>query len=406
MDDPRQPPRREARTRGALLLALCLAALAAKSPDAWTNPQPWAEDGRVFFAEQQGRPLPLVATPHAGYLVVGQRLAAWPTVALPLALVPRWLCLAAWLLAGVSCASFLWRLRGARLDLIAFAALFLSPTSGEVFGNLASAQWFVQLHLLAACFAPRPAGSALLVLLAALTGPFSVLLSALYCALLALAWPIRSARETLLRPWTGSGRWRLTALGAGALVQGACLVASGGEGATRLTLPLLVTALGEWSQVHVLHRQLLPGWAFLLLLAGLLAGALRATRRGPEARLFLVLLAGQAALEVVLAAGRPGIYLGSLEAGDRYFVLLRVALWVTAGALVDGLLPRGASRLGAAAALTCLILGTALTPTTNLRRPPLVPDLGWAERVAAIPPGERARVPIHPAGWSVVVEGR
>ncbi len=397
MDDPSRPLRREARARGLILLALCLVALAVKSPDVWTNPQLWAEDGSVFFAQQQGRLTPPVATPYAGYLHVGLRLAAWPCAALPLAAAPWWLCVTAWLLAGACCASFLGRLP-ARFDLVAFAALFLSPTSGEVFGNLASAQWFVQLHLLAACLAQR--GSPLLILLAALTGPFSLLL----VALMALSWPIPPARAALLRSWTSpGGRWRLAGLAAGALVQGACL--ANHEASSRFTLSVVVTALGEWSQVHVLHRQLLPGWAFVLVLVALLASALRFTRRGPEARLFLVLLAGLAALEVVLAADRSGVHLGSLDAGDRYFVLLRIAFWVTAWALVDGLLPRGASRRGPAAALTCAVVWTALSPTTNLRRPPLT-DLGWAERVARIAPGERATVPIHPAGWTVVVEGR
>src|SRR5260370_124194 len=69
--------------------AACALALFLKSPDAFLNPQFWAEDGAIFYAQQYGKLWPQISTPYAGYLHFIPRLFAWllspiPPLYLPL----------------------------------------------------------------------------------------------------------------------------------------------------------------------------------------------------------------------------------------------------------------------------------------------------------------------------------
>src|SRR5215469_2472520 len=60
-----------------LYYLLSLGLLCLKSLDAITNPQFWAEDGAIFYAQQTANYWPQIATPYAGYLHVVPRVVAW-----------------------------------------------------------------------------------------------------------------------------------------------------------------------------------------------------------------------------------------------------------------------------------------------------------------------------------------
>lgn len=85
------------------------------------------------------------------------------------------------------------------------------PTSGEIFGTITNAQWFLQFTLAAYCLVPAeqastPSRTALRVLgifLIALTGPFSAVLLLVIVGMLGASW---LARRSGLDPFAGALR--------------------------------------------------------------------------------------------------------------------------------------------------------------------------------------------------------
>jgi hypothetical protein len=389
------------------VFALCLAALVVKSPDALYQPQFWAEDGAVFFQQQQTHALPQLFIPYAGYLHLLPRLVAWLAAWAPLAWAPAIYCLAAFAINAACVGYFLHRLAPWRLAWIGFGAIFLTPTSGEIFGSLANCQWFAQLFLLAACFIPVPregrrvAVMSLLVLAVALTGPFALLLALIHGALVAAARIGPRLRPAMSSLAEGGGRYRLVALWTGAFVQAICLAL--GEGpASAYSLSLLVAALGSWSQVHLVGVALLPAELFLAgLLALMAASAGLSAQRG--AALFLLVLMALALLEIAAVSGRANIsVLGSgMGYGDRYFFLFKLAFWLLAFDLARRVWPR--ARLGFVVAGLLMVLAAA--HPGRFQRPPLE-DKQWRRAIAPVEAGQTAVVDINPTPWTITVRPR
>lgn len=405
---PPAPPR-PAWPTGLGLFALCLAALVVKSPDALYQPQFWAEDGAVFFQQQQAHALPQLFIPYAGYLHLLPRLVAWLAAWAPLAWAPAIYCLAAFAINAAGAGYFLHRLAPWRLAWIGFAAIFLTPTSGEIFGNLTSSQWFAQLFLLAACFIPvsrEGRGAALMplmVLAVALTGPFALLLAVIHGALVAAAsiWPrFAPAMSSLAR---GGGRYRLAALWLGACVQATYLAVDHGP-ASAYSLSLLVAALGSWSQVHLVGVALLPAELFLAGLLALTAASAGAAReRG--AGLFLAVLMALALVEIAAVSGRANIsVLGQgMGYGDRYFFLFKLAFWLLAFDLARRLRvgPRGHFGVVVAGLLAAL---AAAHPGRFQRQP--LEDKQWRRAIAPVEAGQTVVVDINPTPWTITVRPR
>lgn len=390
---------------GLVLLALCAIGFALKSPDALSAPQFWAEDGVIFFQQQQAETHPLVFSPYAGYLHFVPRITAWLASLGPLQWTPLFYSGTAWVLNSLCVAYFLFRVAPARLAAVAFVGVFLTPTSGEIFGTLTNVQWFSQMFLLAACFVPsRPRGAvwqwllAAIVLVFSLTGPFSVLLAALHVGVLAVALIRPGTLPELDMPWRSSQRIAIAALWLGALVQIGFLATATEGVPSAYSFDLLLQSLGAWSQVHVLGQKILPTSLFLVLLAALTACLyLGAPRRG---KLVVCLLFSLALLQIALASSKPNAMGMPLLAGDRYFFLLKVALWVAIIHLLGGL--QSEWRKPLSTAVIGLFVMAVVANSQYLQRRPLEPK-DWAGSVQRIAPGASATVPINPTPWSVTV---
>lgn len=163
--------------------------LLLRRPDAFTNPQLWAEDGKIFLQQNEQYGIKALTMPYAGYLHLVPRLVAFLFGALSINYLYIPLCYnaAAFLITLFSAFTFLKSAdRMGMRNRILYAIIFVAvPVSGELFMNLTNTIWIAGLWLVNYLFAGRNRQYniwlALILLIFSLTGPFSLILSPL-CA--------------------------------------------------------------------------------------------------------------------------------------------------------------------------------------------------------------------------------
>lgn len=392
--------------------ALALLILCARKPDSFVNPQLWAEDGTIFFAQQVELGARAHLLPYAGTFNEAPRIVASLAALLPHRHAPAFYNAA----AVLALLALVLKLYSPRLNLpgncplpFALAAVLVPHPGGEVFACLANVQWILALLLLllvlqkSAATRAQAAGDAGLTLLAGLTGPFILF------ALPLFAWKLwRSFRSRLRESRLDLPAFAVAA-GTAALQLWALLHSP-------LEAPRPVPAApGVWARLvgHRLFGTLFLGpqvtyrlSPFLVALAGFLivAGILWALRRSPEAfekaGLSLLFAAAVAAGAFAKHAGAPGLLLPWAN-GSRYFFIPAVVLaWCLLLVLATA---RGAPRLLASAALAAILASSVLT---GFQSPPLQ-DRRWAEQVARIDGSEaEVWIPINPPGWKVHIPRR
>ena len=183
--------------------ALAALLIIARRPDAVTHAQFWAEDGSVFYPNVYNHGLlATLAVPVAGYFDTFGVLAAGASRLVSLSaapLVSNLLAIAAQALpVGLLLSR---RAGGLASDVrvrVLLAALYLAlPGGAETVGTAVNAQWHLAVAAAIVLFLTPPArgGERLLdtgvLLLAGLSGPFSILLAP-------LAWPVRRLRPERL----------------------------------------------------------------------------------------------------------------------------------------------------------------------------------------------------------------
>jgi hypothetical protein len=380
-------------------VALVLLILFIRKPDAFLNPQFWAEDGSIFFTQQVLLGIRAHDEPYAGYFNEVPRLVASLAALLPHLYAPALYNGAALLvLAGL-----VWKLYSPRLGLpcpLAFAlAVALVPhVGGEVFVSLANVQWILALLLLAVALQRSPetpaqaAGDAVLVLLTGLTGPF------IFFALPLLAWKAWRHRSRLDLPVlivaAGAAAVQVWALSHSSIEAPPPTPAEPGTWSRILGQRLIGSAFLGIEIAYALH----PGF---LIAAGLLllAGILWTLRRSPEhlerAGLSLLFAAAILAGMCVKFSAAPGLLIPP-GAGARYFFIPYVVLaWCL---LLTFAASRGAPRALAATALLAML---AASLTSGFRSPALE-DLRWADHAGRIGgPEAEVWIPINPQGWMI-----
>ena len=160
----------------------------SRRPDAVTNPQFWAEDGRMWYAQAYNNGvIESLLTPEAGYFQTVSRLVAALAQIFPLAHAPLVFNLAAFAVK-IAVVNFILSSRLASIvpslavrALIAFIYLAL-PHTGEVHANLTNAQWHLAILSFLVIIAPAAEKKFwhtfdyAAVALSALSGPFCLLL--------------------------------------------------------------------------------------------------------------------------------------------------------------------------------------------------------------------------------------
>jgi type IV secretory pathway VirB2 component (pilin) len=217
-----------------IVCIVCALAVFSRRPDAFLNPQFFAEDGNIWFADAYNFGwLQALLITHTGYFQTLPRLAASLGLAVPLIhapLVMNAIGLILQIAPAIVLLSYrtqMWApLRIRALMAMAYIAL---PNTSELNVSITEAQWHLALItcLLVLSVPPRTRAGYLMdlaiVALCGLTGPFCIVL-----------FPAAAAMW-----WRGRERWRLvltSILGGTALLQGVSIVHSALQ--TRATMPL------------------------------------------------------------------------------------------------------------------------------------------------------------------------
>ena len=172
----------------AWILLIVFAGLFFRRPDAFTNPQLWAEDGTVFLQQYLQKGAASLFTPYAGYIHLIPRLIAFifGSIHVSLYSIPLLYNLSAFIIT-YSVALHLWRcaLKLQNSNPVFFATVFLFlPIGAEMFMNITNIIWITALCLIAYLLTGHGKSSntlfkSILLILCALTGPFSLLLTPL-----------------------------------------------------------------------------------------------------------------------------------------------------------------------------------------------------------------------------------
>jgi len=376
---PARGASRAAWARPALVGLISAVVIVLRRPDALLNPQFWAEDGAAWFYEAYVHGIRAVLTPHSGYLQTSSRLVAWLAQGVPITRAPlvfSLFAIAMQALPAVLLATHRfddlvpdWRART-----LLIALYLLLPNTAEVHAILTNGMWHLALVPLLLAFARPPASrpgkvfDVALVLIAGLSGPFSILLA----PFLALFWWRHRQR-----------RWLGVILGADVLaaaIQVGAVVSSlssaGGPRSVGLptNLPLVARAVGSQTFAGLALGQRgyaaiwknaawQSGWTLGLVLALGLALVVAACLRGPwELRILFGYSAAIVAAGIVAPLGGnatqelPKLLIPGF--GQRYFLVAMLGV----GAALVWLLTRGpALRVVAAVALGVIaVLGIRL----------------------------------------------
>lgn len=403
----------------ATFFLVILFVVAYKSNDALSHPQFWAEDATVFFSDQFGREWPQLTSPYAGYLHTLPRLVAWFASWFAPGKAPLIYNAAAVMLATVAIVFTCRRVRPYIPVWIVALSFLAVPTSGEIFGTITNAQWFLQFAMAVYCLAPaQPMTStprswlrALGILLVSLTGPFSVLLLAVLALITAASWlsrrsgvdPFAGALSGFAGSRDGYAVWPVMT---GAIVQ-ICVMAAYPPAQSAVMQPLLPAFQATFTKIvpiHTFGSDFLTGTSWLVIYALLLAALLQPRRRDGGARVLVLGLLALGSLECYAPMLRvtelAPMY--SLGAADRYFYLIKVVWWWAVWLALDGGSMR--SRVNATAVTTALVCLIAVSNAQFLRRYALT-NFNWRAHAAVLDQPGAHTIPINPSGWSITVDG-
>lgn len=171
------------------LIAVCVGLLFLRRPDAFLNPQFWAEDGRVWFANSYNiGALRSVFLPQDGYFQTLSRFTAglawlFPLVKAPL--VYNVSALLVQLLPAVLLLTNRWQnlLPSYKLRVALALGFVLLPNVAEMHTNVTNAQWYLAVSAFLILIAPVAKNKfwqifdVFILLLAGLSGPFAILLT-------------------------------------------------------------------------------------------------------------------------------------------------------------------------------------------------------------------------------------
>lgn len=396
-------------------MLLAGALIISRRPDAVTQAQFWAEDGKLFYADVYTHGvLATLAIPQAGYFQELPILAAGIARLVPLALAPLVMNSIAIAIRALPVGLLLSR----RAETISpdirvralLAALYIAvPGAPESNANVDNALWFLAVAALIVLMLRPPqrrsarALDVAIVAICSVTGVFSIALAPL--AFVYRRWRGPSTVDGLL----------LAILTAGAAIQLLAIfvlqyhLPAGFVIATRTSDPLHPSVIGFFQifGARVIAEPLLGDTIMLsaatATLLGLLSalGAVAAFRRGP-AELKLTIAFGGALFGMALA--HP---IGDWSAlmvfpdGSRYFIIPQLATVVTLVWAI-GHTQGGYWRPALTIILAYICLVTA---PLNWRYAPLE-QTGFTQLASAFErahPGTRWSFPLEPEGWSMTL---
>ncbi|HYA00419.1 MAG TPA: hypothetical protein VEK76_08725 [Candidatus Binatia bacterium] len=401
-------------------VAVCAGVIISRRPDAFTNPQFYAEDGARWFSDAYNDgPWQALFLSYQGHFLVQPRLVALIATPFGAASAPRIYNIFGLIFQILPVAFFLSpRFRSVLPSLwarTALCAVYLLMPSTELNVDVASAQFHLVILATLVLVAPPPTGwgwrlfDAATMTLTALTGAFVYVL--LPVAL--LWWWLRRQRHTAVL-------CLILLLGLGAQLYSTTVAprTSSSLGASFSNLMLILCdrvilagLFAEEGHTHVFvaghtHAVL---WAALFCVASLPVVLYAALRAPWELRFFdltaLGITAAGLAFPLVSTGGDQWAIIVSGQAAERYFLMAQVA-WVITLLWAASRLPRPPLRV-AGWGLTAAAFVSGLVVAWQY---PAFTDDHWpqeAAEIASSPPGAHLTLPIPPfPPWSVDVTVR
>jgi hypothetical protein len=400
--------------RHLAVFAAGFAVLLLRRPETLTRAEFWNEDGQVFYIGSFfGSALDQLTRSYAGYLHTVPRLVAWLERLVDVTMAPLvGNAIALLIVAGIATWIASDRLanvlpsRASRLILAAL--LIVLPGSWETLGSITLVQFYLGIFLILASLAdgaPRSrwaqVAEVVALMLAALSGPFSVLFVPLHVA----------------RAWIRRDRWAIitaAVVGACALLQ-LLAIALGTRSpeiptiagaAALLVARVWSTVIGDFWLGGAIQAQ--PGIVLVLVATAVLVGLVMAASSRLGTRVRLTIAYAAAATVAAALTGDVATFPASSFLGSRYFLiptfLLALGLVAWAGAPTR---PRPAAPAAARSPDLAGLAGVALAGLFTLG---IVGDLSlprnathdWALRSPCIGGLAPCDVPVeYPNAWTI-----
>jgi hypothetical protein len=356
---------------------LALALLYLRAPDAFINPQFWAEDGPAFWQHQARFGWRVLFDPYLGYMLFAPRLVALAASFFDPALAPRLFAAGAIAITIWSAATAATCVADWRVGALLGAGLILAPVAyGEIFGRVSHLQWILAPTLALTLVSRADANKLAFASVAAFTGPYSIFLA----PIAALAF-YRSRSPVAVVCLIG------------AAVGIACLLLRYGR-PSGFSLPKAAITIVDIVQIAGIMLFRAFNSIFALAAIGtvivLFAVAEEEDRAVRLAQLYLAFTILGAAAARLLTEPRA-LDFDNVDAGGRYFYVARVALiWCATYLLFSGPIWRRT--------LSLAFIVVMVASGFPLQRDPL-PDAHWAEKIRS---GAK-QIEISPPGWVVTV---
>jgi hypothetical protein len=356
---------------------LALALLFVRAPDAFTNPQFWAEDGPLFWQHQAWIGWRALFYPYAGYPVFAPRVVALVASFFDPALAPKLFAWGAILITCWSAFTAATCVDDRRIGLLLGAGLMLAPIAfGEIFGRVSHLQWIMVPTLALTLVSRYDHNKLVFATVAAFTGPFSVFLA-----------PIAALEFCRSRSPVAAVCLAAAAVGM------AFFIASLGKksGFNLPNVALSLTDVGHIAGIMLFRSVNSVAVLGVLGAVVVLSAVMDADNR--RARLAVLYIAAAilgTAVARLLTEPRALEFV-NVDAGGRFFYVARVALiWCATFLFFSGPVWRRALSLAFVVAM--------VASGVPLQRDPM-PDAHWAEKVRS---GAK-QIEISPPGWIVTV---
>lgn len=396
------------------IFIIAFAILTNRRPDAVFNPQFWAEDGNLWYAQAYNIGIiNSLFLPESGYLQTISRLSAAVAQFFPLVWAPSIFNLIA-IVIKILPVNLIASVRFSQLIPCLHTRLFLAllylalPNSYEIHANITNAHWYLAIL---ACLVVLATPSSQLVwqafdisviLLSGLSGPFSLILA----PIAALFWWLRRRRWSFIL---------LIGLSATALVQAIAILLTWDNrirttlGATpelfakilaaQVFLGALLGAKGSKLISYVSGYSII---AILVAVAGISAVIYCLLKAPLELRLFTTFAAGVFSISLLSPAVSKTLPQWSIlwlpGTGVRYWFIPMLAFVVILTWLLGAKRPRQL-RLTAKIALITMLAGIIVD-----WRYPTFADLNfknYSRQFVQASTGTRVTIPINPRGWSM-----
>jgi len=405
------------------IAAFCAFIFLMRRPDLLTNPQFWAEDGKLWIEQAYNvGPLKSLIVPQNGYYQTISRLAALASLAVPFYSAPLLFNLIAILLRSLLITFLL----SSRLDRYPWAGrillslfILLMPHISEVHANITNTHWYLAVWLFMILISEPSKGiywrthDYLVLIVSGLSGPFIVLLAPVMI-LRMLDGKITNRPAALARDFARGINPFSIAFFLVALVQVMAILETGGDGRSHAPLGASFVTLSDILSARIFGGFLLSNpavqslWDMHLLnifltiicLTMLALIVVKGDWREKSLVIFPTLVIG-------FSLSRPMLSLDSAQwplmehSGERYLLIPQI-FWMAIILTV-------VNRFHAPMKKTffCSLLAAVLASGVYNFKLPSLPNSNWiaqAYEYDEARPGELVELQINPPGWSMLIK--